>query len=179
MEWRDSFEVVDGGDRARKKCLICGEVLDCRAGRGQKHLRTVHGMLSEGPVAAEAGAGPEGRLPSRAPGGATQALNGQGGNPPASKYPRGSREWAIDLVLQVADAPGATPEQKLKALDLLKEYEQYEGAGKFDDQFERQKHLEQWERAMERARDLRVLEKKLLKDHAVRQDLLRALEETK
>lgn len=172
-EWRDHFEVVDGNDRARKKCLKCGEVMDCRAGRGQKHLRTVHGMLSEGPVAEDGGAGSGGRPPEPT----TPALKQQGENPPPSKYPRGSREWAIEKVLEVADADAATPEQKLKALDLLKEYEQYEGAAKFDDQIERQKHIEQFERAIERAKELRAIEKKLLKDHATRQDLYRALKE--
>jgi hypothetical protein len=84
----------------------------------------------------------------------------------------------VELVLEVADRPDATPEQKLKALDLLKDYESFQSAGNFDDEIEREKFMEQWDRAIAKAKSLRDLERTIFRDPLTRQDVLRSLQET-
>ena len=84
----------------------------------------------------------------------------------------------MELVLEVADRPDATPEQKLKALDLLKDYESFQSAGNFDDEIEREKFMEQWDRAIAKAKSLRDLERTIFRDPLTRQDVLRSLQET-
>ena len=154
--WRDYFEVVDGADKARKKCRLCGIVLDSRAGRAQKHLQSVHG---EAPVHAPVNKDrdPDYQKPS--------------------KFPRGSREWGIEWLREIIDAPATTPDARLKALAEIREWESYEGSGSFDDQAELEKHLEQWDRVVKRAKELRELSKKLLRDATTRQDLMRQMTE--
>jgi hypothetical protein len=153
----------------RATCKTCGVDLDVRAGRARRHLEKVHGV----------GGAPEltGLVSEPRPPGVNEP---SGVEPPVTSKgpPRGSREWAVELVLTVADAPGATPEQKLKALDLLKEYESFESAGTFDDELEREKFMAQWDRAISRAKTLRDLEKALFRDPLTRQDVLRSLQET-
>ena len=153
----------------RAACKTCGAEMDVRAGRPQKHMKA-HGV----------GGAPE--LTTREPSEARvpEVRQPAGVEPPvkSSKHPRGSREWAVELVLEVADAPDATPEQKLKALDLLKEYESFESAGTFDDEIEREKFMAQWDRAIAKAKTLRELEKSIFRDALTRQDVLRSLQET-
>lgn len=154
-DWKPYFKhLPDTPDRGRQECTLCGTQLDVRAGRAQKHLANVHpGVGVQGASKAS---------PDKEPASGF-----------SSKHPRGSREWGIDHLLYLIDHPGLTPDARLKALAELKEWESYEGAGKFDDEVEREKHMDQWERAIKRSRELRDLEKKILRDQATRQDLLR------
>ena len=76
----------------------------------------------------------------------------------------------MEKILAVADAPGATPEQKLKALDLLKQYEDY-GTTRFDDEREAEQSRLQWERVFEKVEALKETEHRLLKSVAVRNHL--------
>lgn len=183
----------------RATCKVCGEDMDVRAGRARKHLLKVHrvGGAPELTIPAHSEPGvpvasePAGVEPpvTTAPPTPTKAEPqrsvGREGAPSTEtersspKGPaRGSREWAVELVLSVADRADATPEQKLKALDLLKEYESFESAGNFDDEAEREKFMAQWDRAISRAKTLRDLEKSIFRDPLTRQDVLRSLQET-
>lgn len=159
-DWKSYFKHLPGTpDRGRQECTLCGTQLDVRAGRAQKHLANVHPGV----------------------GGTTEAPGERPDPPPdkepasgfSSKHPKGSREWGIDHILYLIDNPGLTPDARLKAIAELREWESFEGSGKFDDEVEREKHMEQWERAIKRSRELRDLEKKILRDQATRQDLLR------
>ena len=163
--WKDYFKHLPGTpDRGRQECTLCGTQLDVRAGRAKKHLEKSH-----------PGVGVEQEAPTPSPD--KEPTSGPLQSVFQSKHPRGSREWGIDHLLFLIDHPGLTPDARLKALAELKEWESYEGAGKFDDEVEREKHMEQWERAIKRATDLRALEKKILRDQSTRQDLLRACAE--
>ena len=105
--------------------------------------------------------------------------NSPGGDPPASKYPRGSREWLVERTRDLVDNPRLSASEQLKAIAELRSLEEFQGSGQFDDEVERGKFMEQWDRAIASVANLRELEKRLLRDHTVRQDLMRALEETK
>lgn len=160
--WKDLFEIVDYNQKARQKCRECGVVLDVRAGRAAKHALS-HGVTGEGAgTNRDSEPGPDKEAPSSTPKG------------PA----KGSREWAVLMVQDIADDKGASPEQKLKALDLLKDFEGFESAGTFDDEVEREKHMEQWQRAVERCKSLREVLKKLVKDPTVKFDIERDLQES-
>ena len=165
LDWKPHFKHLPGTpDRGRQECTLCGTQLDVRAGRAKKHLLSVHpgvGMEQEAPKPS----------PDKDP------ASGPPKTDKVSKFPRGSREWAIDHLYDLIDAPGLTPDARLKALGELRDYENFEGAAKFDDEMEREKHLEQWERAIKRSKELRDLEKKILRDQATRQDVLRVCQE--
>lgn len=94
-----------------------------------------------------------------------------------NQFPRGSREWGIEHLRSIIDSPATTPDGRLKALGELREWESFEGTAAFDDEIENQKIMEQWDRVVKRARELRVLSKKLLRDATTRQDLLREITE--
>lgn len=160
MNWREHFVQAPGDKPARQKCVHCSVELDVRAGRAQKHLKMHPELGEEGATEAVVASGAGSELPSS-----------------PSQFPVGSREWSVQKVIAVANNPAATPEQTLKAMDLLKEFEGFEGAGKFDDEVEKAKHMEQWERVLDRVKELRAVEKKLLKDPLVRHDLTRAMQE--
>lgn len=162
-DWRDSFEVVDGSDKARKKCSLCGVVLDVRAGRAGKHLASVHGFVNGPvPVNKKVLAVADAFSPPSA-----------AGNP----FPRGSREWGIEYLRSLIDHPAISPEARLKALGELREWESFEGTAAFDDEIEVEKHMEQWDRVVKRAKELRELSKKILRDATTRADLLRQITE--
>ena len=130
------------------RCKACGAEMDVRAGRAKRHYEKMHEEAA--PVVDEP-------------------------DPPGKPVVRGSREWAIEEVLKIAAAKNATHEQKLKALDLLKEYEQY-GSKRLDDQKESEESLAQWDRVLAKASGLKTAEAKLLKDPAVRERLRMALD---
>ena len=74
-------------------------------------------------------------------------------------------------MLEVADSVSATPEQIVKALDLLKEYEDY-GTKRLDDEREVEQSILQWERVLREVDGLRSAEKALIqKQPAVAQRL--------
>ena len=64
----------------------------------------------------------------------------------------------------------------MKALDLLKDYEQY-GSKRLDDQKEAEESLAQWDRVFAKVGGLKQVEAKFLKDPAVREKLRMALNE--
>lgn len=97
---------------------------------------------------------------------------------PEPAFARGSREWAVEKVLAVADDDSSTSEQKLKALDLLKEYQDF-GTKRLDDEKEAEASALQWDRVFAKVGDLRKHEEKLLKEPAVRLRLKAALEAIK
>lgn len=155
-DWRDEFDVIDGRDKSWKRCKHCGEELNSRAGRARRHLRDKHGW-EEGEAVRKA---PPKEKKSSEP-----------------KFPRGSREWLREHTLNLIDGEGLSPSERLKAISELRDLEQFQSTGTFDDEVERAKTLEQWERAVKRAKELRDLEKKLLRDSLLRHDLLRAMQE--
>lgn len=164
--WKDLFEIVDYNQKARQKCRECGVVLDVRAGRAAKHALS-HGVTGEGAgTNRDSEPGPDKEAPSSTP------------NQAAPGPTKGSREWAVRMVQDIADDKKASAEQKLKALDLLKDFEGFESAGTFDDEVEREKHMEQWQRAVERCKSLREVLKKLVKDPTVKFDIERDLQES-
>jgi hypothetical protein len=149
---------------AKVKCKSCGAELDTRGGRAITHLKS-HGIVMMG---AEETKEVEELVEESVPA------------PPEERpgLARGSREWAVEMVLEVASSKQSTSEQKLKALDLLKEYQDF-GTKRLDDEKEAEASRLQWERVFAKVGDLRKQEETLLKDPAVRVRLKAALEAVK
>ena len=142
-------ERFDYTTTSRVKCKACGAEMDTRGGRARQHYEKMHGEVEAAP--------PEREVEGKATGSVV-----------------GSREWAISEVIEIAKSKNATHEQKLKALDLLKDYEQY-GSKRLDDQKEAEESLAQWERVFAKTDGLKKAEDKLLKDVAVRERLRMSL----
>ena len=165
------------------KCKVCGAEMDVRAGRAWKHYSLQHKETPPAP-APQAAAPPEPVkvvpiVEVSAPRDAVAPAEPEAVfhvEQSAKGAVRGSREWAIEEVLKIAAAKNATHEQKLKALDLLKEYEQY-GSKRLDDEKESAESIAQWERVFAKADRLKAIEAKLLKDASVRGRLQMALTE--
>lgn len=139
---------------AKVKCKTCGAELDTRGGRAITHLKA-HGISLDGEAPAP-----------------TSTVQEKREEPILA---RGSREWAVQMVLSVADDPSSTSEQRLKALDLLKEYQDF-GTKRLDDEKEAEASRLQWDRVFAKAVELRKVEDDLLKEPAVRLRLKAALE---
>lgn len=189
-EWLHArFDYID---TCRATCKICAQEMDVRAGRAYRHWMNVHGDLQPpagGALPApSAGAVP---APTVAPQSASEGAQGNGGAPvcspsppPIPRKPRkppaeevtteGSRSWAVKEIRAIAASKSATPEQKLKAFDLLKEYEDW-GTKRLDDEKEAEASRAQWLRVFETVEDLRVHEASLLKDPAVQKRLIAIL----
>lgn len=68
------------------------------------------------------------------------------------------------------DRPNATPEIKIKGLDLLKEYEAF-GSDRLDDEREAEASLLQWDRVLAKVAGLHKAEESLLRERSVRRRL--------
>lgn len=155
MNWKEHFVPVGKG---RWNCRLCGVNLDARGGRTAAHLRVAHQDVVDD---SEAGS-PGSETAEQAP-----ALG-------AAAAP-GSRDWAIRQIIEIIANPASTSTDKTRCLDLLKEYEQFDAAGRYDDEEERRKHMEQWDRAILRGRELMDLARSLLRDPTIRANIQRDL----
>lgn len=153
------------------KCRSCGAEMDVRAGRAWKHWSNTHG---DAPPAAVPVPKPE--PPKEEPKVAILPVE----RPPAPvrlKKPKaetGSREWAVKQVIGIAEDPASTKDQRLDALKLLKDYEDY-GRERIDDEKEAAESLAQWDRVLEKVDGLRKAESSLLRETTVRVSLAKAL----
>ena len=151
------------------KCKACGQEMDTRGGRAKKHLSETHAVTILGKPKPERKADKEERVAE---------VSEVASVTEPSAFARGSREWAVEKVLAVADDSASTSEQKLKALDLLKEYQDF-GTKRLDDEKEAEQSRLQWDRVFDRTKDLKRQEDELLKDPSVRVRLKEALERVK
>ena len=150
---------------AKVRCKSCGAEMDTRGGRAAKHLEE-HGTTLDKP------ADKEERVEK-----VTAIVAPEDTPEEASPLVRGSREWAVEKILNVMDG-ASTSEQVLKAADLLKEYQDF-GTKRLDDEKEAEASALQWDRVFAKVTDLRKHEEKLLKDPSVRVRLKAALEAVK
>jgi hypothetical protein len=158
----------------RAECLRCGQAMDVRGARVKFHERNSHGdgalpevpppvVAEEPPVEEpEVVVEPEPPIPEEAP-------------KPAHEV--GSRKWAIKEIHGIINGANATPEQKLKGLDLLKEYEAY-GSDRLDDEREVEESKKQWDRVFSKMRGIREVEEYVLKDKSARRRLESLLQAT-
>lgn len=157
-DWKPFFEMVS---TVRGKCRECGVEMDVRAGRPQKHLRGHTDIIPPVTPAQEEAAPPE-----------AEAIE-----PAKVAHPRGSKEWAIEEILAAIESDTATPDTKIKALALYKEYQQF-GSSMLDDEKEVEAHNAQWDRVLKRVGELTAAEERLLRHPGVRVRLLERLGKT-
>jgi hypothetical protein len=148
----------------RVKCKSCSMLVTTRGGRATQHL-AMHGVKPE----------PEPEHPSEAV--AAQVVAPKPSEEPRA-FARGSREWAVEKVQAIVENPSSTNEAVLKALDLLKEYQDF-GTKRLDDEKEAEASRLQWERVFAKVGTLKKTEETLLKDPAVRVRLKAAIESVK
>lgn len=175
---KDRFEYLT---TTQVKCRSCGVEMDVRAGRAWKHWSNAHGDDAPvGPVkmppVPEEPPPPVEPAPSVEPAPPVVSL-------PAPKAPKrapkkvvevGSREWAVKQVVAIAEDKASTKDQRLDALKLLKDYEDY-GRERIDDEKESAESLAQWDRILSKVDGLQRAEAVLLRDNSVRVRLAKAL----